>query len=62
VAAAWFVFAYDAGEFAETLRAIADGAMDVAPLITGKVGLDGVDDAFTSLSRPDEQCKILVRL
>jgi threonine dehydrogenase-like Zn-dependent dehydrogenase len=55
-----FVFAYDAGEFAETLRAIAEGAIDVAPLITGEVGLDGVGDAFASLSRPDEQCKILV--
>lgn len=55
-----FVFAYDPAEFAETLRAIAEGALDVAPLITGEVGLDGVDDAFTTLSRPDEQCKILV--
>jgi threonine dehydrogenase-like Zn-dependent dehydrogenase len=55
-----FVFAYDPVEFAETLRAIAEGAIDVAPLITGEVGLDGVGDAFDSLSRPDEQCKILV--
>lgn len=55
-----FVFAYDVGEFAETLRAIAEGAIDVAPLITGEVGLDGVGDAFATLSRPDEQCKILV--
>ncbi|BCI55505.1 alcohol dehydrogenase [Mycolicibacterium litorale] len=55
-----FVFAYDAGEFAETLRAIADGAIDVAPLITAQVGLDAVGEAFEALSRPDEQCKILV--
>jgi threonine dehydrogenase-like Zn-dependent dehydrogenase len=55
-----FVFAYDPAEFTETLRAIAEGAIDVAPLITGEVGLDGVGDAFTALSRPDEQCKILV--
>lgn len=55
-----FVFAYDPGEFTETLRAIAEGAIDVAPLITGEVGLDGVGAAFDALSRPDEQCKILV--
>lgn len=55
-----FVFAYDPAEFAETLRAIAEGLIDVAPLITGEVGLDAVDDAFAALSRPDEQCKILV--
>ncbi|TFV60046.1 alcohol dehydrogenase [Mycobacterium sp. PS03-16] len=55
-----FVFAYDAGEFADTLRAIADGGIDVAPLITGEVGLDGVGGAFDALSRPDEHCKILV--
>ncbi|KUI36768.1 zinc-binding dehydrogenase [Mycobacterium sp. GA-2829] len=55
-----FVFAYDPAEFAETLRAIAEGSIDVAPLVTGEVGLDGIGDAFTALSRPDEQCKILV--
>jgi 2-desacetyl-2-hydroxyethyl bacteriochlorophyllide A dehydrogenase len=55
-----FVFAYDPAEFAETLRAIAEGSIDVAPLITGEVGLDGVGDAFAALSRPDQQCKILV--
>ncbi|MBO0680758.1 zinc-binding dehydrogenase [Mycolicibacterium sp. S2-37] len=55
-----FVFAYTPNEFAESLRAIADGAIDVAPLITGEVGLDGVGAAFDALSRPDEHCKILV--
>ena len=35
-----FVFAYDPAEFAESLRAIAEGDIDVAPLITGEVGLD----------------------
>lgn len=55
-----FVFAYDPAEFAATLRAIAEGGIDVAPLITGEVGLDGVGGAFDALSRPDEHCKILV--
>jgi threonine dehydrogenase-like Zn-dependent dehydrogenase len=55
-----FVFAYGADEFAESLRAIAEGEIDVAPMITGEVGLDGVGAAFDALSDPDQHCKILV--
>ena len=55
-----FVNAYDATEFAESLRAIAEGEIDVAPIITGEVGLDGVGAAFDDLAEPDEHCKILV--
>jgi len=55
-----FVNAYDAGEFAESLRAIAEGEIDVAPLITGEVGLEGVGAAFDDLANPDAHCKILV--
>jgi 2-desacetyl-2-hydroxyethyl bacteriochlorophyllide A dehydrogenase len=55
-----FVLAYDPAEFAECLRAIAEGEIDVAPLITGQVGLDGVGAAFDELANPGEHCKILV--
>ena len=55
-----FVFAYDPTEFADSLRAIAEGEIDVAPVITGEVGLDGVGAAFDELAKPDEHCKILV--
>lgn len=55
-----FVYAYDPAEFAESLRAIADGDIDVAPLITGEVGLDGIAAAFDELADPDRHCKILV--
>ena len=55
-----FVNAYDAAEFAESLRTIAEGEIGVAPLITGEVGLDGVGTAFDELSDPDRHCKILV--
>ncbi|WP_395309680.1 zinc-binding dehydrogenase [Mycobacterium sp. AMU20-3851] len=55
-----FVFGYDPGEFAESLRAIAEGDIDVAPLITGEVGLDGVGEAFDQLADPDRHCKIVV--
>ena len=55
-----FVFGYDPAEFAESLRAIAEGDIDVAPMITGEVGLDGVAGAFADLSDPERHCKILV--
>jgi threonine dehydrogenase-like Zn-dependent dehydrogenase len=55
-----FCLGYDPMEFAGTLRSIAEGELDVAPLITGEVDLDGVPGAFEALAQPDEHCKILV--
>jgi 2-desacetyl-2-hydroxyethyl bacteriochlorophyllide A dehydrogenase len=55
-----FVLAYDPTEFTDCLRAIAEGDIDVAPMITGEVGLDGVGTAFDDLAHPDAHCKILV--
>ncbi|WP_125078411.1 zinc-binding dehydrogenase [Mycobacterium sp. P7213] len=55
-----FVLAYKPEEFAASLREIAEGRIDVAPLITGEVGLDGVGAAFDDLADPDRHCKILV--
>jgi threonine dehydrogenase-like Zn-dependent dehydrogenase len=55
-----FVLAYDPTEFTDCLRAIAEGDIDVAPMITGEVGLDGVGAAFDDLAQPDAHCKILV--
>ncbi len=55
-----FVLGYTPEEFTDTLRAIAEGAMDVAPMITGEVDLDVVPGAFAELAHPDRHCKILV--
>ncbi len=55
-----FVLAYDPMEFADTLRSIAEGELNVAPMITGEVDLDGVPGAFEALGDPDQHCKILV--
>lgn len=55
-----FVFGYSPKEFAQSLRSIEDGTIDVAPMITGEVGLDGVGAAFDALAVPDRHCKILV--
>src|SRR5206468_7497799 len=55
-----FVLAYDAFEFADTLRAIAEGEIDVTPMLTGVCGLDGVAGAFDALGDPEQHVKILV--
>jgi threonine dehydrogenase-like Zn-dependent dehydrogenase len=55
-----FVLAYDPNEFATSLRAIAEGDIDVTPVITGDVGLDEVGAAFDDLADPERHCKILV--
>jgi threonine dehydrogenase-like Zn-dependent dehydrogenase len=55
-----FVLGYDPMEFAGSLRSIAEGDIDVAPMITGEVNLEGVAGAFEALGSPDHHCKILV--
>ena len=56
-----FVFGYTPEEFAGTLRHLAEGVIDVAGLVTAKVGLDGVAQAFADLRDPEAQVKILVQ-
>ncbi|WP_102419429.1 zinc-binding dehydrogenase [Mycobacterium sp. 4858] len=55
-----FVLAYTPEEFTDSLRALAEGDIDVSPLITGEVGLDGVGEAFDELADPERHCKVLV--
>jgi threonine dehydrogenase-like Zn-dependent dehydrogenase len=55
-----FVLGYTPAEFAATLTHIAEGRIPVAPLITGKVGVEGVAGAFEALASPERHAKILV--
>ena len=55
-----FVLGYSPIEFAATLGHIAEGRIEVAPLVTGRVGVDGVPAAFSELATPDAHAKILV--
>jgi threonine dehydrogenase-like Zn-dependent dehydrogenase len=55
-----FSMAYDPMEFNGSLRSIAEGEIDVSPMITGEVGLEGVPGAFDALGNPEQHCKILV--
>ncbi len=55
-----FVFGYTPEEFSGTLRQIAEGIIDVSGVVTGKVALEGVADAFVTLGDPEAHVKILV--
>ena len=55
-----FVFGYTPLEFRDTLQMLAEGEVDPSPLITGTVGLDGVDAAFSALASPERHAKILI--
>lgn len=55
-----FVFGYTPLDFYDSLRMLADGKVDVAPLITGKVGLNGVAGAFAALGDPEKHAKVLI--
>jgi threonine dehydrogenase-like Zn-dependent dehydrogenase len=55
-----FVLGYTPLEFRDTLHMLAEGKVDPRPLITGTVGLQGVDAAFTALGDPEAHAKILI--
>ena len=55
-----FVVGYTPLEFRDTLHMLAEGKLDATPLLTGVVGLDGVEAAFTALGDPETHAKILI--
>jgi threonine dehydrogenase-like Zn-dependent dehydrogenase len=55
-----FVLGYSGDEFRTTLRNLAEGNINCDPLITGKVGVEGVASAFEELASPEQHAKILV--
>jgi threonine dehydrogenase-like Zn-dependent dehydrogenase len=55
-----FVIGYTPLEFRDTLHMLAEGKVNAAPMVTGVVGLPGVDQAFTALGDPETHAKILI--
>ncbi len=55
-----FVLGYTPPEFRDTLHLLAEGKVDPARIVTGTVGLAGVDNAFSALGDPETHAKILV--
>lgn len=56
-----FVLGWTPEEFATSLHNLAEGVIDGSVMITGKVGLDDVPQAFSDLRDPEQHVKILVR-
>ncbi len=55
-----FVVGYTPLEFRDTLHMLAEGKVNPAPLVTGTVGLPGVDHAFEALGNPESHAKVLI--
>ncbi|NDE58590.1 MAG: alcohol dehydrogenase [Acidimicrobiia bacterium] len=55
-----FALGYSPLEFGSALTSIAEGKVDLSPLITGRVGIDDVPQAFRDLGNPEAHAKILV--
>ena len=55
-----FVVGYTPLEFRDTLHLLAEGKVNAAPIVTGTVGLPGVDAAFTALADPEHHAKIII--
>ena len=47
-----FVIGYSPAEYRESLHKLAEGDVDATPVLTGTVGLEGVDGAFDGARRP----------
>jgi len=46
--------------YGRRLLRLAEGRIDVTPLITGHVGLGGVKSAFVELASPKQHAKVMV--
>jgi threonine dehydrogenase-like Zn-dependent dehydrogenase len=55
-----FVFGHSPLEYRDALHMIADGKVHCAPMVTGVVGLEGVESAFAALGDPERHAKILI--
>ena len=56
-----FVYGYSGEEFGQTLVDLADGKLDAAPIITSVVRPEGVAQAFETLSKPEDEAKIMIK-
>lgn len=55
-----FVFGHSPLEYRDALHMIADGKVRCEPMVTGVVGLQGVEGAFAALGDAEKHAKILV--
>jgi len=55
-----FVIGYSPLEFRDALHMLAEGDVEPRPMITGEVGLQGVEQAFDALADPETHAKVLI--
>lgn len=55
-----FAFYYSPEEYHAAFDALAGGRVDWELMVTGKVGYDGIDDAFRTLMGPNEHVKVII--
>jgi (R,R)-butanediol dehydrogenase / meso-butanediol dehydrogenase / diacetyl reductase len=55
-----FSYYYQPGEFADALQSLADSEVDWKAMCTGRVGIDGVPDAFDVLLKPNDHIKVII--
>lgn len=55
-----FVLGYTPLEFRDTLHLLAEGKVNATPVVTGTVGLPGVEAAFDALGDPEQHAKIII--
>ena len=55
-----FVLAYEKRDFERTVEALDRGEIDPGAMVTDRIGLDAVPEAFAALEHPSHQCKVLV--
>lgn len=55
-----FTYYYQPEEFSQCLSALAEGKVPWQKMLTGKVGMDGVTDAFQQLMSPNEHIKVII--
>ena len=55
-----FVLAYKLSDFKFTLDMLDSGRIEPGHMVTDKVGMDGFCDAFSALTKPTDQCKVVL--
>ncbi len=55
-----FVLAYEKDDFQYTVDMMEQERIDPLPMVTDRIGLDDVPEAFRALAKPDSQCKVVV--
>lgn len=55
-----FSYYYQPQEFAECLQALADGEIAWQKMLSAKVGIDGVPQAFAALQQPNDYIKVVI--